>query len=62
MAIAKQHANGNTTLTKDGQIREGVVCYPVKERTNSRIGRCILKYISDEYLLSKHQDNDTKDI
>ncbi|MEK6832699.1 MAG: RNA ligase family protein [Nanoarchaeota archaeon] len=62
MAIAKQHANGKTTLTKDGQIREGVVCYPVKERTNSRIGRCILKYISDEYLLSKHQDNDTKDI
>jgi RNA ligase (TIGR02306 family) len=37
-------------------IREGVVVKPLVERTDPRIGRVILKYISDEYLLGAHED------
>ncbi|NJL70820.1 MAG: hypothetical protein HC888_04025 [Candidatus Competibacteraceae bacterium] len=44
------------------QIREGIVVKPFeKERTDPKVGRVILKYISDDYLLSKHADADTTD-
>lgn len=33
--------------------REGVVVRPIAERTNPKVGRVILKYISDEFLFSK---------
>lgn len=37
-------------------IREGVVVKPLVERTDPEIGRVILKYISDDYLLGAHED------
>jgi RNA ligase (TIGR02306 family) len=43
-------SRGKTTLP-DQHIREGVVVKPVHERTDPRIGRVILKYLSDDYLL-----------
>jgi len=44
-------SRGNTTLP-DQHIREGVVVRPVKERFDPEIGRVILKYLSDDYLLN----------
>lgn len=44
-------SRGKTTLA-DNHIREGVVVRPVTERLDPKIGRAILKYISDDYLLN----------
>lgn len=44
-------SRGQTTLA-DQHIREGVVVRPVKERFDPEIGRVILKYLSDDYLLN----------
>ena len=44
-------SRGKTTLP-DQHIREGVVVRPVKERFDAKIGRVILKYLSDDYLLN----------
>lgn len=43
-----------TMYTK--HIREGVVVKPFIERHDPKIGRVILKYVSDDYLLAKHSD------
>ncbi len=40
------------TLLDDDHIREGVVVRGVDERLDPKIGRLILKYLSDEYLLN----------
>lgn len=48
-------ADGPTTIG-DGHIREGVVVRPVKERRHPSVGRLVMKYLGDEYLLSKHPD------
>lgn len=50
--FVKANAGGKTTMGAD-HIREGVVVRPIKERIHPKIGRVILKYISDEYLLMK---------
>lgn len=60
MVKAKELADGKSMMA--GHIREGTVCYPVKEREHPKIGRAILKYIGTEYELSKHKDADTKDV
>lgn len=39
-----------------GHIREGVVVKPMTERTDPRVGRAVLKYVSDDYLLGNHSD------
>jgi len=39
-------------------IREGVVVKPVIERTDFRLGRVILKYFNDEYLITKNKLDD----
>jgi len=44
-------SRGKTTLP-DQHIREGVVVRPVMERLDPKIGRVILKYLSDDYLLN----------
>ncbi|NJO56413.1 MAG: hypothetical protein HC834_08895 [Rhodospirillales bacterium] len=44
-------SRGATTLD-DNHIREGVVVKPTQERFDPKIGRVILKYISDDYLLN----------
>lgn len=45
-------SRGKTTLP-DQHIREGVVVRPVEERLDPKIGRAILKYLSDDYLLDE---------
>jgi len=49
-------ADGQTILGNGCHIREGIVIKPVTERWTHRIGRVILKRISDKYLL-KDYDN-----
>jgi RNA ligase (TIGR02306 family) len=44
-------SRGQTTLP-DQHIREGVVVRPTAERFDPEIGRVILKYLSDDYLLN----------
>jgi RNA ligase (TIGR02306 family) len=48
------------TLLLDGDpkahIREGAVVRPVKERLNPKLGRVILKYVSDSYLFGEKTD------
>jgi RNA ligase (TIGR02306 family) len=57
----KEFSEGKSTI--GSHMREGVVCRLVKERFIRNIGRCIFKYLSDSYLISKyHQENDTTDI
>jgi RNA ligase (TIGR02306 family) len=60
MAKAKELADGKSQMA--GHMREGTVCYPVTERDNPKVGRAILKFIGTEYELSKHQEEDTKDV
>jgi len=55
-------ADGKTLAEDVDQVREGIVIQPVKERTDPRIGRVILKCVGTEYLASKHSDKDTTDI
>ena len=37
-------------------LREGVVVKPLIERHDPKIGRAVLKFVSDDYLLAKHSD------
>jgi len=48
------HAAGKSTL--GNHIREGCVIKPVAERRDPEIGRVVLKYISDDYLLGRKED------
>jgi RNA ligase (TIGR02306 family) len=48
-------ARGETRLNGD-HLREGVVIKPLLERTDPRIGRVILKYVSNDFLLGKQSD------
>ena len=61
LAAIKTAAEGKTIIGGD-HIREGVVVRPVKERNDPRIGRLVLKYLSEAYLLSKHADQDLRDV
>lgn len=54
--IVRMFASGPTTLPGASHLREGVVVKPIVERTSPRIGRAILKYVSDDYLLAKKTD------
>ena len=48
----KYYSEGKTQLMEnDPHIREGVVVKPLHERNNPAIGRVLLKYVSDSYLL-----------
>lgn len=58
----KELADGNSTLSGAEHIREGVVVRPIKERTNPKVGRAVLKFIGTEYELSKHKEKDTTDV
>src|SRR6185436_9654169 len=51
LARIAELSRGQTTLP-DQHIREGVVVRPVVERFDPQIGRVILKYLSDDYLLN----------
>jgi len=45
-------SKGDTTLLA-GQIREGIVIRPIKERWNYETGRTLLKFVSEDYHLRK---------
>ena len=50
----KTLSEGKTTIGEgETHIREGVVVKPVAERFDPKLGRVILKYVSDQYLLAK---------
>lgn len=52
--IAK-YAKGKNTIA-GSHIREGVVIRPAIERYHPAVGRVVLKYVSDEYLLGNEED------
>lgn len=60
LAKIKEISEGKTTINGADHIREGTVVQPIHERTDPKIGRCILKYVSDTYL-HKHSERDVKD-
>lgn len=55
MSRIRQLSEGPTYLGA-GHLREGVVVKPIVERTHPKVGRVILKYVSDSYLLAKKTD------
>jgi RNA ligase (TIGR02306 family) len=70
MEKVKELASGNTALddtllndsqktgwTRPDHIKEGVVVKPKREGQDPRVGRRVLKYISDDYLLSKNKSD-----
>jgi RNA ligase (TIGR02306 family) len=54
--LIRDAASGRTLVEGADHVREGVVIRPVVERTHPRVGRVILKYVGDDYMLSKHKD------
>lgn len=50
-------SQGESVLSPSQKIREGVVVKPLLEEQHPRIGRKILKYINDEYLLLKNNSD-----
>lgn len=58
LEIVKALSEGKTTMINQGKvhIREGVVIKPVVERQHPKLGRLILKYVSDSYLVGKESD------
>lgn len=53
----KLYSEGKTLLMQqDSHIREGLVVRPLQERTDPRIGRVLLKYVSDSYLFGEKTD------
>lgn len=53
----KRYSEGQTLLMQENaHMREGVVVKPVQERSDPKLGRVILKYVSDTYLLGKKTD------
>jgi RNA ligase (TIGR02306 family) len=53
---ARKLSKGTSEIYGAKHLREGVVVKPLIERTNPRVGRVILKYVSDDYLLAKKTD------
>ena len=51
-----KYADGKSFLGNN--IREGIVVRPIKERMHPKIGRVILKYISDKYLIKDYSFNE----
>ncbi|MCU0490717.1 MAG: RNA ligase (ATP) [Chloroflexaceae bacterium] len=57
LEAVKRLSGGTTTLMgENAHIREGVVVRPLRERTDPRVGRVILKYVSDAYLFGDASD------
>lgn len=54
--IIKELASGSTTLDAP-HIREGVVVRPLRERIDPKTGRVILKWVSDDYLTGKYEED-----
>ena len=54
-------SDGPTLIGGANHIREGVVVKPRIERTDPKVGRVILKYVGDAYLLGD-SISDTHDV
>ncbi len=53
----KRSSEGKTLLMQEKpHMREGVVIKPVQERNDPKIGRVVLKYVSDTYLFGDKTD------
>ena len=52
----RELSGGETTLAEGANIREGVVVRPLIERTDPKVGRVCLKYLSDQYLFAEKSD------
>jgi len=53
----KHLSEGKTQLMEqEAHIREGLVVHPIRERTHPKVGRVILKYVSDSYLFGEKSD------
>lgn len=53
----KRYSEGDTLLIADEpHMREGVVVKPTRERIDPKVGRVILKYVSDTYLFGDKTD------
>jgi RNA ligase (TIGR02306 family) len=47
---------GKTVVGNGAHIREGIVVKPLHERVDPKLGRLVLKYVSDAYLLGQKED------
>ncbi len=57
LSEVKRLSEGKTLLIeKDAHIREGLVVKPLQERTHPKLGRVVLKYVSDSYLFGEKTD------
>jgi RNA ligase (TIGR02306 family) len=61
LEVIKKYAEHNSVISKSVETSEGVVVKPVKERIDPKIGRVILKYISNNFSL-KNKDQDFTDV
>ena len=53
--IVQKHTNGPELVTGEEQhIREGIVIKPIEERNHIKLGRVILKSVSEDYLTRSH--------
>lgn len=53
----KRYSEGKTLLMQhEAHIREGVVVKPLHERTDPKLGRVVLKYVSNSYLFGEKTD------
>ena len=57
--VVKLHSAGKTTFG-DEHIREGLVIRPLRERTDPRFGRVVLKYLGDAWLLDEKKTDFTE--
>jgi hypothetical protein len=58
----KKLTDGPTTLNGGPHMREGIVVRPLEETLDKHGRRKIMKFIGDEYLMSKYSDEDTTDV
>jgi len=62
LEAVKELSEGMTTVNGANHMREGVVVRPVIERKHHKIGRVLLKMVSDTYLFNKKAtDSDNTD-
>ena len=50
-SLIEQYAEGRSTLAD--HVREGFICRPMVERWDHRVGRVVLKFVGEGYLLRK---------
>lgn len=56
LAAIKNVSDGASVLANGLHVREGVVVRPIHERMCPQLGRLILKYVGDNYLLGNYDD------